>query len=489
MSKYIIAFFLVIATSSCKRFVELTPPDTSLEAEKVYQSDISAISAVSSILGELGSYSTFSQGFGGISIVCGLTSDELNTVSLQPSYQQVFTNTLLPDNTITGDIWNRAYKHIYASNAIIEGASNSGSLSDKARNQVLGEAYFLRAFMYFQLMNLYGDLPLLTGTNYQQNLLASRQPVSRILQQVADDLKQAQSMLSASYSNNNAQTTTARVRPNKWAATALLARAYLYQRDWQHAEEQATAVLSQSDTYLLDPNLNNVFKPSSPEAIWHLPPGVSNTVQNTYTGDGYSFSVAYLKSFGVGPQSFGFDLSNYLSDKLVALFESGDKRRTNWIDSLSEGGKKYYMPYKYKNGADGGGTLEYLMVLRLAEQYMIRAEARLNQNNLTGARQDIDALRARAGLNATTAATREQIMAAIEKERRLELFLEWGQRWMDLKRWPGITNAGLSRAEEVMAVVTPQKGGVWNKNWLKFPIPVNEVRNGPNMLQNDGYTQ
>lgn len=489
MLKYITVFLLLIAAASCKKFVELTPPDTSLEAEKVYQSDISATSAVSSILGELGSYSAFSQGFGGISILCGLTADELNTVSQQPSYQQVFTNTLLPDNTITGDIWNRGYKHIYAANAIIEGATRSTSLSDKARKQVLGEAYFLRAFMYFQLMNLYGDLPLLTGTDYQQNLAASRQPVSKVLQQMTDDLTQAQSMLTASYSNNNNLTTTARVRPNKWAATALLARVYLYQRNWQHAEEQATAVISRSDTYVLDPNLNNVFKPSSPEAIWHLPPGVSNSAQNTYTGDGYSFSVAYLKSFGVGPQAFGFDLSNYLNDGLVALFEPGDKRRDSWIDSLSEGGKKYYMPYKYKNGADGGGTLEYLMVLRLAEQYMIRAEARLKQNNLTGARQDIDALRARAGLSATTATTGDQIMAAIEKEKRLELFLEWGQRWMDLKRWPGITNPGISRAEEVMAVVTPQKGGVWNKNWLKFPIPVNEVRNGPNMVQNDGYTQ
>lgn len=489
MSKYIIAFFILCTAVSCERFVELTPPDTSLEAEKVYQSDISAISAVTSILGELGSYSAFSQGYGGVSIVSGLTADELNTVSQQLSYQQVFTNTLLSNNAITGDLWTRAYKHIYATNAIIEGATKSTSLSDKARNQVLGEAYFLRAFMYFQLVNLFGELPLITGTDYQQNLMASRQPVNTILQQMEDDLKQSQSMLTASYANNTNLPTTARVRPNKWAATALLARVYLYEQKWQEAETQATAVIAQNDTYMLDPNLNNVFKPSSPEAIWHLPPGVSNSVQYTYTGDGYSFSVTYIKSFGLGPQSFGFDLSNYLSNDLVALFEPGDKRRTSWIDSLTEAGKKYYEPFKYKNGADGGGTLEYLMVLRLAEQYMIRAEARLKQNNTGGAIQDIDAVRARAGLVGTSAVTQPEIMAAIEKERRLELFLEWGQRWMDLKRWPGITNPGVSRAEEVMALVTPEKGGVWSKNWLKFPIPVNEIRNGPNMKQNEGYAQ
>jgi hypothetical protein len=489
MSKYIIAFFILFTAVSCERFVELTPPDTSLLAEKVYQSDISAISAVTSILGELGGYSAFSQGYGGISIVSGLTADELNTVSQQLSYQQVFTNTLLSNNDITSDIWNRAYKHIYSTNAIIEGTTKSAALSDKAKNQVLGEAYFLRAFMYFQLVNLFGELPLMTGTDYQQNLAASRQPVSKILQQMVDDLTKAQSMLSASYNNNANQPTNARIRPNKWAATALLARVYLYQQDWPHAEAQATEVISQNATYVLDPNLNNVFKPSSPEAIWHLPPGIYNAAPINYTGDGYSFSVTYIKSFGLGPQSFGFDWSNYLNDDLVALFEPGDKRRSSWIDSLAQGGKKYYVPFKYKNGADGGGTLEYLMVLRLAEQYMIRAEARLKQNNTAGARQDIDAVRTRAGLAATTATTPPEIMAAIEKEKQLELFQEWGQRWMDLKRWPGITNPGISRAEEVMAVVTPKKGGVWSKNWLKFPIPVNDIRNGPNMKQNEGYIQ
>lgn len=487
MFRYIIFFFIFFAAASCKQFVELTPPDTSLESDKVFQSDITATSAVGSILGELGTYGVFTQGYGGVSIVSGLTADELNTVSQQLAYQQVYTNTLLPDNMIVSEIWNRAYKHIYATNSIIEGATRSTSLSNNAKNQILGEAYFLRAFMYFQLVNLYGEIPVVTGTDYKQNLVASRQPADKVMQQMVDDLKQAQSLLTATYSNNNNQVATARVRPNKWAATALLARVYLYQKDWQNAETQATEVISQRGTYILDPNLNNVFKPSSREAIWHLPPSITPTLTTLYTGDGGSFSVSYLKSFGVGPQSFGFDLSNYLNTDLISLFEAGDKRRSSWIDSLSEAGKKYYVPFKYKIGLDNVGTTDYLMMLRLGEQYLVRAEARLKLNNTAGARQDLDTLRARAGLTATTAATPAQIMTAIEQERWKELFTEWGHRWFDLKRWPGIANPSVSRAEEVMAVVTPRKGGVWNKNWLKFPIPVNEVRNGPNMSQNDGY--
>ncbi|ATL48069.1 hypothetical protein COR50_13340 [Chitinophaga caeni] len=490
MSRIIIIFSIFALCASCKKFVELTPPDTSLEADKVFQSDITGISAVTSILGELGGYNSFSQGFGGISIVSGLVADELTTVSIQPAYQEIYTNTLLPGNTIIAEIWNRAYKHIYATNAIIEGASRSTALSTNARNQILGEAYFLRSFLYFQLVNLFGDVPFLTGTDYEKNLQAAREPVKNILNNIAEDLKLSKSMLSVNYLDNTGAATTKRIRPNKWAATALLARVYLYLEDWPNSELQANEVISQAATYILDPNLNNVFKPGTREAIWHLPPGITTNGQTLYTGDGSSFSVNYIKSFGVGPQSFGYDLSNYIPDSFVALFEPGDARKSSWIDSLNDGTRKYYVPYKYKTGIDAVGTLDYLMVLRLSEQYLVRAEARLGQNNFDGARQDIDTVRSRARLLPTTVpSTRAGIMAAIEHERQLELFLEWGQRWMDLKRWPGINNPAISRAEEIMSVVTPVKGGVWDEDWLRFPIPVNEVRNGPNMSQNDGYPQ
>jgi hypothetical protein len=489
MFKYILTVFIVLAaTASCKKFVELTPPDTALVASKVFDLDISATSAVTAILGEVAGYNAFSGGYSGISVVSGLMSDELTTVSQQLTYIQVFSNTLLSDNPIITDIWTRAYQHVYRTNAIIEGVQRSTALSAAARSQVLGEAYFLRAFMYFYLTNLYGPLPLITSTNYEENRQASRQPATAILKQIVEDLKLAQELLGTQYADNNNKSTTARIRPNKWAATALLARALLFQKDWAKAETEAGSVIGQGGTYILDANLNNVFKPAAQEAIWHLPPGVYSTGQTLYAIDGYHFGVQLLKSYGLPPQSFGYDYSNYMNDSLGAAFEPNDKRKLNWVDSLVVSGKKYYMPYKYKNGSNTTtGTADYLVVLRLAEQYLIRAEARLQQNNLSGAIQDINTIRARAGLPATTAATPAQVMAAIEQERRLELFTEWGHRWFDLKRWPATGNPAVSRAEELMAVLTPKKGGVWSGNWLVMPIPRNEILNGPNMIQNTGY--
>ena len=123
------------------------------------------------------------------------------------------------------------------------------------------------------------------------------------------------------------------------------------------------------------------------------------------------------------------------------------------------------------------------MVLRLAEQYLIRAEAEVNGagNGLGGAISDINAIRNRAGLPATTASTPAQVMAAIMQERRIEFFAEWGHRWLDLKR--------TGRVDSVMTIATPLKnaGTKWQSFQQLYPIPANERAFDPNLTQNPGY--
>jgi hypothetical protein len=123
------------------------------------------------------------------------------------------------------------------------------------------------------------------------------------------------------------------------------------------------------------------------------------------------------------------------------------------------------------------------MVLRLGEQYLIRAEARAQQGKVTGAgsaEEDLDAIRTRAGLSPTTASTQAQMLDAILQERRVELFAEWGHRWLDLKR----TNT----IDQVMSVVAPSKGGVWESYKALYPIPFNELLLNPKLKpQNPGY--
>jgi len=119
------------------------------------------------------------------------------------------------------------------------------------------------------------------------------------------------------------------------------------------------------------------------------------------------------------------------------------------------------------------------MVLRLAEQYLIRAEARAQQNNVGGAQSDLNTIRTRAGLPNTTANDKTSLLAAIIHERQVELFSEWGHRWLDLKRSGNL--------DAMMAVVAPAKGATWSSNWQWYPIPSYEIVQDPNLVQNPGY--
>lgn len=116
------------------------------------------------------------------------------------------------------------------------------------------------------------------------------------------------------------------------------------------------------------------------------------------------------------------------------------------------------------------------MVLRLAEQYLIRSEARAMQSNFEGALQDINQTRSRAGLTDVDLDNTAELLTAIEKERRIELFSEWGHRWLDLKR--------LNRADAVLSIF---KASNWNSTDIFYPIPKSDLINNKSLIQNPGY--
>jgi starch-binding outer membrane protein, SusD/RagB family len=171
-----------------------------------------------------------------------------------------------------------------------------------------------------------------------------------------------------------------------------------------------------------------------------------------------------------------------LSNLLLTAFEANDNRKVSWVGSILSGGITYNYPNKYKKGNfDVAQPItEYSMVLRLAEQYLIRAEARAKQNNLSGAIADLDTIRTRANLpKLADNLSKDQVLAATEQERRIELFTEWGHRWLDLKR----TN----RIDAVMTNVAVKKGTTWNSDWQYYPIPLTDIQRNRNLMQNTGY--
>jgi len=463
-----------LAFGSCGKNLDINSPVTSTNNENVYSSDPTAAAVLTGI------YITMSQGdfrtagITSMSLFPALSADELTLFDLNnPAYAPYYRNELTNTNALSSDFWLNIYPIIFTANAAIEGLRDNQTLTPVVQQQLLGEAKFIRAFCYFQLVNLYGDVPLALGTDFEQNRLLPRAPQSQVWQQIITDLKEAQALLTDGYVKSDAMTVypldgEERVRPNKWAATALLARSYLYRGEWANAEAQASAVIGQVSLYGLEP-LENVFLKNSREAIWQLQPVRS----------GFNTQDAYLFMLPLGVNS---DWPVYLSNNLVNSFEPGDKRKDSWVgkytDASTDPVSDYYYAFKYKAFIDEPIT-EYTMVLRLGEQYLVRAEARAQQGNISGSKSDLDIIRARAGLGPDIANDKNALLSAILHERQIELFTEWGHRWLDLKR--------SGKVDDVMDQVAQQKGGVWQPSWQLYPIPLEELKKAPNLQQNTGY--
>jgi len=326
------------------------------------------------------------------------------------------------------------------------------------------------------LVNLYGDAPLIISSDYTINTGLPRTAQAKIYQQIISDLKDAKNLLTSSYLASNAKSSTVeRVRPNRWASATLLARAYAYNNDWKNAEVEADSVINKTSLYKLD-TLNGVFLKNSSEAIWQLQP--VNAGWNTE--DARFFT---LPSSGPTSNSSLYGYPVFLSMQLLNSFEANDRRRAEWVDSVIINNTVYYYPFKYKSAILNAPVTEYLMMLRLGELYLIRAESRARQGNLMGlaaALKDLDVIRSRASLPAYSGATdQESVLAAILRERQVELFTEWGHRWLDLKRTHMVDN--------VMTNVSPTKGLIWNSNWQWYPLPQYDIVQDPNLVQNAGY--
>jgi len=451
----ILAITLIFATFfiSCKKMVEVDPPKNQLVTSLVFKDSADATAAIVGIYATIMQFSTsVNFGSGAITVYMGLSADELYPLTTDAVPQQFYHNSVSPQNDQNAYWWVFAYQLIYHTNACIEGLSANSSLKTETKNQLLGEAKFIRAWLYFNLVNLYGDIPLATSIDYHTNAVLPRTPAEQVYSQLISDLKEAQQFLSP------IDTSPGKQRPNRFTATALLSRVYLYQKQWAKAEEEATKVIN-SGLYLIEPDLNNVFRAAGKESIWQMPP-----LQP-------SLGTPECRQF----IPLGSDIPSYLvTPTLLNEFESQDLRKSNWITSRTIDNVIYYFPYKYKLRVSATKD-EYYVMLRLSEQHLIRAEARAMQNDLVGALADLNAIRIRAGLNVLTSNNPDEILTAIIHERQVELFCESGHRWYDLKRYQ-ITN-------NVLGLLKPG----WQSTDAMLPIPFSELQTNPFLVQNPGY--
>lgn len=466
---------------SCKKFVTVDPPVTQLTGASVFATDATATSVITGLYTNLSQSVISSTGLTSMSYFPGLSADELSLFSGDLNTSNVYYANALTSSNEGGIYWGPIYSQLFTINSAIEGLIAAKSLSPSVKQQLLGEAKFMRSFLYFYLTNLYGDVPLELSTDYTVNSLFPRTEKAKVYSQIIEDLKDAQSLLNTNYVDATIQKiTTERVRPTSWAATALLARVYLYYGsladagNYANAEAQATTIINNLGLFRIT-SLDSVFLKNNAEAIWQLQPVFSN--QNT--NEGVTFIL---------PASPPYSGLVYLNNQLMEAFETGDERKIKWTNTVMDGGITYYYPFKYKINSSPGvtsvaGLKEYSVVFRLAEQYLIRAEARARQSNIlgsNGALADLNVLRSRAGLpNYSGPDDQASVISAVLHERQVELFTEWGHRWLDLKRSGTI--------DDIMTPACIAKGTTWHSYQQFYPIPFQQMQANPKLVQNPSY--
>lgn len=443
----IVYILMIPMLSTCEEFVAVDHLETRILADQVFENDAMANSAIA------GLYKSFRLSIPDfISFRNPVYSDEVIPY-LNSASNTYFTNSLQPnDSTLP---WGQFYLVIYGANNAIEKLQASSTIGKDIKNQYIAEAKFMRAMCHFYLVNFFGDIPLVVTADVNTNKLISRTPITLVYEQIIADLQDAKANLRDDYSH----AANEHVRANKWVASAMLARAYLFAKDYPKAEAEADAVIG-SGKYTLLTSPAGIWNKNNTEAILQL---ANNAMENN--------SVANSFIYTSNP-------TNVLTTNLLDAFEPGDLRKTIWIRTQTHSGQSVSIPYKMTSTA--ANPPEYYTLIRLAEMYLIRAEALAMREDFGGCADDVNLLRLQHGGLSTPLADptdKEEALTMILHERQVELFTEGCHRFFDLKR--------TGRIDAVMLTTKPE---YWKSTASLYPIPLTERQRNPNLNpQNPGY--
>lgn len=444
-----IIFLLVLP--SCDEFIDLEP-ETSLSSASAFD-NIQGIEA-----GINGAYSVMQADWVERQYVFSecLAGNvfEVNAIN-NTNYQDALRHQSWVDLFNTANyLWSMCYQVIDVSNQIIEAIPNIPEPNQQIvddKNRLLGEAYFLRGMNFFVLNRFWGQpqnglsVPVLTKP-YQPTELPSRASIDEVKNQVISDLREAERLMAGVNSNNN--------RASVWAVKGLLARAYFEYKDYSNAASLASEVINNGTVdgrrlSLLEGDLTPPFSAS-----------VSS--ENIFTFIGIARDRANIRLFEMfSLESSAVELSIADTYWEVISTEPQDLR----LQQLHEDFGVAFACYKYDNREMN------IPYMRLPEMYLIRAESLANQGDLEGGLADLNVLRARAGLEATSYTDANDLLNKIFRERSLELSME-GDNLHNLKRL-GRPAGGFSAEEAAYKLV--------------FFMPEREVQLNPNLIQNDAW--
>lgn len=473
--KYISLIALFFAISACDSELDIQP-EQSLSPEVTFSNEAGAQAAL------LGAYSATQSldAFGGLAIVINdYMADNVRFVGSFPTLQELNNYVTIASNGSIQTMWAAHYFAILAANAVIDNvpAVVDPGFTDAERKQLIGEAKFIRALTYFQMVTLWGQpyqvsngntpgvpLVLTAGALVGDIVKPARNTVAEVYAQVEKDLAEAL----PDVLNNFSAADQTRGRATKGAVNALLSRVSLYKGDWAKATQYADAILVGNNLYALASDFT-FYDANTSEDIFTIQ---MTTTDNSRTGSG-----------GLGgyhlPASRGGRGDAPMSASIIAAYGTGDKRLT----SLSFTGTdattvSSTFSNKYKDGATNADNAP---ILRVTEMVLNKAEALVKSTNSVNAEAItlVNRLRTRAGLTAFDAAQfadAAALLTAILNERRLELAFE-GHRRMDLLR----NGLPLRTAGAGVGISGPGSPKVI------LPIPTREIDLGAALPQNAGY--
>lgn len=470
------AFGLLLAVASaCSKFLDVTPQGQPTSAQ-FFQTQSDATLAVNSCYAKLREWNLAA--FNWLSVTT-LTSDDAEKGSVPGDADFLNDFTFFRLTATAGPVegyWAGQYQEINLCNQVIQKVP-AISMDANLKARYLGEAQFLRALMYFNLVRAFGDVPLHTkAAETAEELNPVRSPQADVYTLMVSDLTAAAAALPPSYAATDVG------RATKGAALALLSKVKLYQKDYAGSLAASDQVIGLGYSLALDfYEMFRIRGENGPESIFEVQ-------CTTLAGNCDASNSQWAECQMVRPQ-FGWGFFNPTAD-LVNAFEAGDKRKLGTIlergtttpdgDAIDPNASnpRYNMKAYVPNAAPktcGYGRDQNIRVLRLGEVLLLNAEAANELGQTAKALAAVNQVRARAGLAALSGLAQDGLRQAIWKERRVELALEYGDRYFDLVR--------TGRA----ATVLKAKGFVAGKNEL-MPIPLSQITlSGGALTQNPGY--
>jgi hypothetical protein len=438
----ILVLAAALSTFACSDLLD-TEPEQNISDQAVIVDEKSSNTALLGVYDALQGYAT--------STIIGLDLASDNVVNYNNQ------NNLVPDLTpnSSGGGFSAIYKMINQANFVITlvPGVQDNFFTQEERNQVLGEAYFLRALGYLDLVKTYGgvQLVLTPATGPDTHKGTKRSTADETYAQIGKDLDEAERLLKEQVN---------RTRASRYAVYALKARYFTYVKNWEQAEQYASRLITNNAFRLVKPYASFFTGKATEESIFEL----------IYsTSDRNSFYTNWLSPADGGRHDY-IPAREFVSQLLDP--NKGGARKS-LLKQTAEGSWDLIQYGK----PDGSSSV---FILRIAEQYLIRAEARALKAtpDLAGALADLNAIRSRSDVPASTltaASTAEQVSLAVLEERRLELPFE-GHRFVDVVR--------TGRAATIFGAVNPNRK---DPNFSVLPIPLSAIQTDEDLTQNPGY--